>query len=59
MIPGMLVQTPPSAHGSFQQLSYVRAQPLWQVIGQATDALTPDASTAQAMVHCAILWAIL
>jgi hypothetical protein len=43
LMPGRFVQTPPFWHVScwFQQLSYVRAQPELQAIGQATDSATP------------------
>ena len=42
----VLAQTPPFSHGLSQQLSNVRAQPVPQVAGQASDALTPVVSSA-------------
>ena len=43
--PNRLTQTPPFWHGLFQQESKVRAQPVPQLMGQASDAATPVLSS--------------
>jgi hypothetical protein len=52
----VLVQTPPFLHGSFQQLSYLKAQPVPQLTGQAYEAAMPVLSStlSQSMVESAL-----
>ena len=44
--PGMLTQTPPFWHGRSQQLAKVRAQPVPQLAGQASEAGRPHLAEA-------------